>query len=57
MLVFIIGATIFNVLLGWLTVKEYKGTPPSGWKAWVEFGAVVSAQICVWAVIVKAAVS
>lgn len=57
MLVFVIGSALFSGFLGWQTFVEYQTNRPSDIRGWSEFGVVVAAQVCVWAVTIKAAVS
>lgn len=57
MLFFIIGAAAAVTFIGWLTFTEFKKERPSDWKGWLGVATLAVAQICVWAVIIKAAVS
>lgn len=57
MLVFVMGSGLFCGFLGWQTFVEYKINRPAGWRQWLGFGVSVAAQVCIWAVTIKAAVS
>ena len=57
MLAFVIGSALFGAFLGWNTFVEYQTSRPSDVRSWAEFAVIVAAQVCLWVVTVKAAVS
>lgn len=57
MLVFVLGSLAFSAFLGWQTFVEWSTNRPDGWRSWLDFSLIIAAQVCVLAVIVKAAFS
>lgn len=57
MIIFELGLGLFGVFLACLTYSEFRQSKPATVIAWGEFGLIIAAQVCVWAVLLKSALS
>lgn len=54
MLFFALGSAAFGLFLGWLTFQDFRAHKPDGVRGWFEAALIVAAQVCLWAVTIRA---